>query len=310
MKRILFHIVLSTLLFSHLYAQDARIDSLLALSKVATGNELARICFELSLDLRENQIDSALHFAHQAELLFSKSDPETLLPYVYKNKGSIYELKLVYDRSLSYYNRAYEEFIKLDNLQEIGICARNIGNIHYELADYGEACYFYLQSLNAYEKDGDRMGIAEMENNLGTVSHEMLKLDDAEKHYMNAYEIYREYESVHDECKSLNNIGLILYDKQQYDSALYYFREVLVKMDPDSLESEEEQYTLSAVFNNMALVNIDQDEFQMALSNLQQGLALARRIDDQYTIGSVYTNLGSLYGEMKRQDSALFFLHR
>jgi len=33
-------------------------------------------------------------------------------------------------------------------------------------------------------------------------------------------------------------------------------------------------------------------------------------VDDQSTVGTVYVNLGSLYGEMNNQDSALFYLHR
>ena len=33
-------------------------------------------------------------------------------------------------------------------------------------------------------------------------------------------------------------------------------------------------------------------------------------IGDQYIIGSVYTSLGSLYGEMRNKESALYYLHR
>jgi len=37
---------------------------------------------------------------------------------------------------------------------------------------------------------------------------------------------------------------------------------------------------------------------------------LAIRADDKFTTGSVYMNLGSFFGEMNNQDSALFYLHR
>jgi len=42
----------------------------------------------------------------------------------------------------------------------------------------------------------------------------------------------------------------------------------------------------------------------------RRGITLAIGADDQETVGSVYVNLGSLFGEMKIQDSALYYLHR
>ena len=282
----------------------------MAQTTVLSGDKLARTYYELSVELKEEETDSALHFANQAELILLKADPENLLPLLFKNKGKIYSIKLVSDRSLFYYNKAYDEFIKLENHQEIGDCALNMGNIYYEMANYSEAYYYYMHSLNAYERVGDRLGIAMMQNNLGTVAHDMGKLSEAEKHYLNAFGIYNELNRDTDVCTALNNIGLILYDRQQYDSALIYFNEVLGKLDPDSLSSNNQRYILSGVYNNIALTYTDLGEHQMALEYLQKGLALALKIADQYIIGSVYTTLGSLFGEMNQQDSALYYLHR
>ncbi len=310
MRRILCHIVLATIFFCNSFAQDSSTDSLLALSTIFTGDDLGRIYYELSLELQDNHPDSALYFANQSELILLRNDPDNLLPLLYKSKGKIYEVKMASERSLLYYHKAYDEFIKLENLHEIGSCAVSMGNLYYEMADFSEAYSFYLQSLNAFERDGDRLGIARMKNSLGTVAHEMGRLNEAEKHYFDAYEIYLENQQVPDVCRALNNIGLILYDKSQYDSALVYFHEVLQRLNPDSLGSVQEQEILSGVYNNMALAHTDLGAYEKALEFLRQGLSLARKINDQYYIGSFYTNLGSVFGELKNQDSALFYLHR
>ncbi len=310
MKRILIHIFLTFPLISNSFAQNARVDSLMALCKVETGSDLARVFYKLSRELRDSQTDSALYFANQAELILIKNDPEVLLPMLFKNKGEIYEIKLVTNRSLFYYRKAYDEFIKLENYQEIGNCALRMGNIYYEVADFSEAYFFYMQSLQAYERDGDQLGIARMQNNLGIVAHDMGKLSEAEMHYLNAYEIYKENGLWTEECGALGNIGLILYDKKLYDSALVYFHEVMDKLHPDSLGSTNQQYILSGVYNNTALAYSDQGEYRMALGYLRKGLQLARQIDDQYLISSVYINLGSLFRDLKDQDSAFYYLHR
>ena len=118
MNRILSYILGAFLLGTVSLAQDSRTDSLLNLTSVRTGEELSRTFYELSLELLEINVDSALYFASQAELLLQKADPKNLLPLLYKSKGGIYESKMVPERSLFYYNKAYEDFIKLENHQE------------------------------------------------------------------------------------------------------------------------------------------------------------------------------------------------
>ena len=310
MNRILILLCLICWPFSHIYSQESRIDSLLGKTVVENDSELANTFYELSLSLQDAYPDSALYFANRAELILQRNDPESLLPFIYKSKGKIYMNKLLTERSLLYYRKAYDEFIKQENYPEVGNCALLMGNLYYDIANYSEAYFFYMQSLNAFERENDQLGIARMENNLGIVSHDMGRLDDAEKHYLKAYEIYRENGLSTEECGALGNIGSILYDREMYDSALSYFLEVINKLDPDSIGSSQEHYILSGVYNNTALAYSELGKDRLALEYYRKGLALAIRVDDQFTIGSVYVNLGSHFGEMNNQDSALFYLHR
>lgn len=311
MNRILILICLACWPFSHLYAQDTRTDSLLNMAVVVSDNELATTFYELSLSLQEEYPDSALYFANRAELMLQRNDPESLLPHLFKSKGQIYENKLVTERSLLYYKKAYDEFIKLENYSELGSCAHKMGDLYHEMANYSEAYFYYMQSLNASERENDQLGIARMENNLGTVSHDMGRLDEAEKHYQKAYTIYSENGYSTEECGALLNIGSILYDRQLYDSALNYFLEVMIKLDPDSLVSTQQRYILSGVYNNTALAYDELGEQKLALEYFRKGLQMANSVDDQITVGTVYMNLGSVYGEMGNQDSvALIYLHR
>lgn len=310
MNRILIFIFLAIWPFSQLQAQASRIDSLLNITLSATDNELASTFYELSISLQDDYPDSALYFANRAEIMLQRNDPESILPFIFKSKGQIYENKLISERSLLYYRKAYDEFIKLENFIETGICALKLGNLYYDLANYSEAYFFYMQSLNAYEKEHDQLGIARMENNLGNVSHEMGRLPEAEKHYRKAYEIYKENELSIEEYGALGNIGMIFYERELYDSALIFYQEIMNQLDPDSLVSPQEQYILSIVYNNSALAYNDQGDLDKALEYFQKSLYLAVKGEDKHTTATIYMNMGSLYGEREKQDSALFYLHR
>lgn len=310
MNRISILICIAFLPLSHLNAQGTRTDSLLTMADVVTDNKLATTYYELSLSLQDEFPDSALYYANRAELMLQRNDPESLLPFLFKSKGQIYEIKLVPERSLLYYRKAYDAFIKLQNFNEIGDCSLKMGNLYYDMANYGEAYFFFMQSLNAFERENNQLGIARMENNLGNVAHEMGRISDAEKHYLKAYRIYRENGISSEEFGALGNIGLILYENQQYDSALTYFQMVMNQLDPDSLSSTVEYGILSGVYNNTALTYSEMGRQQLALDYFRKGLDMAIRADDQLTVGTVNVNLGSLFDEMKIQDSALFYLHR
>ncbi|TFH22924.1 MAG: sensor histidine kinase [Bacteroidia bacterium] len=310
MKRLLTMVCLAIWPVSLFFAQESRADSLLSMTSVQTDNELARTYYELSLALQAVYTDSALYFANRAETILQRGDPGKLLPFLYKSKGKIYALKLVTERSIFYYRKAYDEFIKLENYHEIGDCALRIGNLYFDVANYGEAYFFFMQSLTASERNGDQLNIANAEINLGNVSEEMGRLSEAETHYQNAYEIYHGLGLATEECGALGNIGMILYNKTQYDSALTYFFQVMEMLNPDSLGSVNQHIILSGVYNNTALTYSELGDRRLALSYFRKGLGLARRADDEYNVGTVYINLGSLFGEMGMMDSALFYLHR
>jgi signal transduction histidine kinase len=310
MKRLLTVLCLAIWPFSLFFAQQTRTDSLLDMTVLQSDHELAKTYYELSLVLQSLYPDSALQFANRAETLLQKGDPENLLPFLFKSKGGIYRLKLLTERSIFYYRKAYDEFIKLEKYQEIGDCALRIGNLYYDVANFGEAYYFFMQSLTASEREGNQLNMARAENNLGMVSHEMGRLSEAENHYRNAYELYHGLGLSTEECGALGNIGAVFLDKTLYDSALTYFFQVMDKLDPDSLGSTTEHYILSGVYNNTAMTYSELGERRMALDYYRKGLGLAKRAEDEFNEGSVYINLGSLFGEMRMVDSALFYLHR
>jgi signal transduction histidine kinase len=138
----------------------------------------------------------------------------------------------------------------------------------------------------------------------------MGRLSEAENHYQSAYQIYHELGLDTEECGALGNIGAIFYDKNEYDSALNYFFRVMDKLDPDSLGSATQHYILSGVYNNTAMTYSDLGDTRLALDYYRKSLSLALKADDEYNVGSVYINLGSLFGELRRMDSALYYLHR
>ncbi|MEZ5071740.1 MAG: tetratricopeptide repeat-containing sensor histidine kinase [Bacteroidales bacterium] len=291
-------------------AQLSPEDSLKSLLPKLSGTDLAQTYVDLARVLLDHQKDSSLYFANRAELLLVKNDPDDLLPHLYLLKGDIYEERKSYDRSLVHFKKAYDSFLKEGDMLRVARSATSMGNIYYDLGDYGEAYTYYIESLSSYQQLNDEYGAASMENNLGLVSHEMDKLEEAEHHYRKALRYFREEKSIEDECMALNNIGLIFFDRGQYDSTLVYFNEAVGKLRSDTVLAETEKETLGGLYNNIALTFSLMDDSRTSLQYLLRSLKLAYDVSDDLAIGTAFCNLGAVYGELGRTDSALYYLHQ
>ena len=88
-----------------------------------------------------------------------------------------------------------------------------------------------------------------------------------------------------------NHLASFYFAKNQYDSAIYYLNEVVVK------GSEDEAHQKLLLYNNMGLVYMLLNEIPMAEEYLRQALALARTEKNAYMETVSMQNLAWLYKE-------------
>ncbi len=107
-------------------------------------------------------------------------------------------------------------------------------------------------------------------------------------------------------ARSLNSTGNNFVNKGEYDSALYYFNqsEKFYLMNNDSV-------SLSATFNNKAIVYDRQGNPEMALTQYQLAADVNEKFKNYKSLANTLENIGNLYRRsLKRYDDALLYTYR
>jgi len=271
--------------------------------------EIGKLYYNLADEYYKINLDTALYYANIAETKLSKSDPYDLYLASLKIKGRIYQRKHVYDSSLMYLNKAYDEFTGVDNYKEIASCANLLGYINWKIANYSVAYEFYQEGLESALLIDDPEWIARFENNLGTIAFETSDLDDAELHFRRANELYRKSGNPQKESIGLINLGVLYSKRNQEDSALAFFERVIVKLNTDSLNTRNERLTLGDAYSNIADSYSDLSQPKQSQEYLNLASRLYEEIENSHGLGFIYWRLGELKSLIGQNDSAIHYFN-
>lgn len=100
----------------------------------------------------------------------------------------------------------------------------------------------------------------------------------------------------------LGSINLI---QQHYDSALFYYRYVEQHSQPPFPEAN-----LAAIYTNIAVCYQFLEQYREAESYIFKGLAIRERLNDSTGIANIYLNLGDLFFDEYKEDTAAYYLKK
>ncbi len=184
-----------------------------------------------------------------------------LVKSIYKNLGNLYREWGDYDKAFKYtWKRIGDDFNKIDPI-EIGQLYFSIANIHYYKNDYFQAELFYKRSVSIF-----------LDNN---ANNRLINM---------AY----------------HNLGIIFAKKFDYESAIYYYLQLI-----DSFNEETDEYVLA--LTNLGLAYKDIKDYTKALKCYNKAIEIQNRIaaNNNFSKYNLYNNLGDLYLAKEKWSLAL-----
>ncbi len=247
----------------------------------------------------QNEADSLQNYSNE------KSDPKTTHPesvddYLYLSTRF---LKNSPDKALEFSLKAVQE-AKAANKQSLlakayksaGLASQSLKNYPTSLSYYDSALFIYLHS-----KDSSEM--AKIFNNLGIVYSGL-------GHYVKAIDFYnkslniRRLKQYSDGLGNVkNNIGWLYYCLNDFEKAAPYFEEAYQYANENNNQS-----LLLTTLNNQGLILYHKKEYTDAIKKFTECVVLAETLNDHGAKGNAYLNLGNIYVDQKKSDSAFIFL--
>jgi tetratricopeptide (TPR) repeat protein/DNA-binding CsgD family transcriptional regulator len=335
-----FHTQLFLLVVSTIAAHDKSAISLAKMSKADTAKITTLIRQGKSLEKADPA--QALQYFHQA-LTLAKSLDDKSLPEIHRSLGWLYISQSEYDSSLFYLRKVLGNVEQNGNPELVASSYRGIGQTYLRLAKFDSSRYFLSQGLTLATRANAYGVMAGIHNDFGNIYIEGNNYAKALEEYLISAKLYDSL--LHDPIgysTVLSNIGNIHLVLGNLDKALQYANQVRTLSQeinylkgiaygqkligriyrkqgkPDSAVHEYKEALnnflksgdiLNGCELESSLGNIyyDKKEYRTALTHLENGLKLARRIHVSIQAAYMYSSMGFSYYELKDLDKAIVY---
>ena len=217
--------------------------------------------------------------------------------------GNYYYKKMVADTALVCYSLLINTLIKDTDFeqQKRVIEAYNKSAIIYaQLCDYRTAYEFFIKALILCEKANYTSYEPKIYTNIGNVYYRFNKYDMAKLYYSKALNVCSDSTTI---VAILNNLGAIEVENGRRDSAFYFLNTAL------QLSKRYNDIYLCNIQSDIALLYQKSKAYDSAYYYFRLSLDEAKKNNKIEKEAELLSDLGKLFFEVNKTDSALFYIN-
>lgn len=276
-------------------------DSLQSIIKSSPDDsEKVNNILELSSFYFSSAQEKAIMEAKKAEALARKIGFRKGVAYALKNVGIAYYYQGNFVDALDSWNRSKAVFDSIGDKVGVANILSNIGAIYYAEGDYNKALDHYLHSLKVSEETKDTLRILTALTNIGAVYIDRKNDQKSLEYSLRALELSEKIGDQNAVATTSVNIGEVYLSKGDDDKALFYFQKSL-----DAME-----VTDGTVYSMISISKVykKREEYDKALSTLQEALQLAEELNARPNTVYALTEIGNVQIQQKNFTKAIPFL--
>ena len=252
---------------------------------------------------RSGYINSSINYLKKSINILGSKD-SNLLSNIYNTLGLTYSDLCEYDSATFYYLKSFNllDSIKKRSLGYIQLI--NLSDVLTKQGDYYKAKEFLNESLDLLQNRNDNSSI----QNKSLVFTKLGSIYFAEEKYDSSLNCFRLSEKYYKRiglnlANTFLNIGGVYGEIGKTDSALYYYS--LVKKE---LINRPEDKVLGMVYNNIALLYMNQGKYDLALKNLDSAIYIEAKAGVEAKLITYYENKYLIYEELSDYKNAFKYL--
>lgn len=254
------HFIILLLVFTSANCLQAQqIDSVYQLVESAkTAHDKVHAIVFLSQTYSSYDLKSSIREAEKALDIARESDDSELIGYALFNAGNAYFMSGINETAANYFYSYLDIQKQNDNTQGIAYALASIAALHIKMQDYRAAKNNLLQGLH--------------------IINETAKYDSGGSSKQKIPHM-------------LNNLGIVYQNLQQYDSALWYYRES-IKSSADAVDAG---YLRASTYNNIGGLFLDIRAIDSAYAPLKKAMEVRIERNDLAGQAASHNRLGEYY---------------
>ncbi|MGZ2368963.1 tetratricopeptide repeat-containing sensor histidine kinase [Ancylomarina sp. YFZ004] len=279
---------------------QSKIDSLENLVKNSSGRDKLENFLELSRANWELDPPRAIQLTNEALALAKNLDYNEQVAKAMYYLGRAYHINNQYDQSLKFLldaKRFSEQYKFLEINAEIAL---QLGIVYHQLGNYKNSNIFCQEAHSTFHILKNKKGLARC-TSLKGLNYKSKNMDTYALDYLNrGLESAKELNDDELICDALNNLGTFYTEKGNILDAIRVYKEAVSYHRDNSLN-----YNVGLFELNLGVLYLKHDENDKALSHLNMGYAIAKKLKSHRLYSYYYDFLSQYYTKQKSYSEAL-----
>jgi signal transduction histidine kinase/tetratricopeptide (TPR) repeat protein len=227
---------------------------------------------------------------------------------------SLFLHETTFGKDSSYYQLAAATDSIINQYLEINGADSTYINAKYKLSKSLEE-----KSLKKVLHDLDTLLILSKEIDLGhlyasilntkaSILYKLGLYDESLPLYLKSIEIFEEYKDVHAYAYALNDVGNLYFQRSMFDLSMEYYS--LARKGFEKFNKPEDRYYgLSVYENNLALIEVEKNDFEQAEKHFRKGLKYRLQANRLHLISDSYIYIGRTKNALGQIDSTMYYMY-
>lgn len=209
--------------------------------------------------------------------------------------------------------KAIETAIRVKDKELISYALFNAGNAYFTQGMYEAATGYYYRYLDIQKQINHKPGIAYALVSIGAIRIKMQDFKTAKNNLLKGLFILNELSKENSSAEYrvqipviLNNLGIVYQNLQQYDSALWYYRESL----KTSEFVNDPLYFQASIYNNIGGLFLENKNADSAYASLITAMQVRIERNDLAGQAASFSRLGEYYLLIRQPQKALDYFYK
>ncbi|MGB0525822.1 MAG: tetratricopeptide repeat-containing sensor histidine kinase [Flammeovirgaceae bacterium] len=251
------------------------------------------------------QLDSAIHFYHEALALANTNNLQALAGALHNNLGSMYRFKGDFEKAKFNLKKCIQAGKTLKDTTLIIAATNGLGLIYMNLGILDSALQTYLSAERIATAQGSQTSLVDIKTNITNIYLKHREGNVSKEYILQTLRLAEKTNYLQGQVQAYQHLGAYEFYHKNYDDSFEYLTKG-IKINEKVGNAYLQVYLLQGIGN----IHFQRKAYEKAIEVNKQGIDIALASKVELTLPLLYANTASNYVELKQYQNAIIYANK